>query len=328
MIQENRRLWKLLLFTIPTFGIYNIYFWFRFTQDLNQMNQKEKRIKNYILVWFLSIITLGIYRWVWLFYIEDRLQMTGDDMGIKVHPGPGTTLALWTFGKFILIGPFLADFFIIRNMNKLAKAYNASFSKKTKVLDKKESLASEKKTMKKAASNDKTIAKTTAGTAKAVAGNTAKTAGVAKATGSAVTAGTAKAVVDAGSGKAAGSAKTTTKSAGTTGSSTKKTGENKPKVVNKQVITPEKKPSSATSKAGAKKEADSTKPAVQKTGSTKPENKPKVKSEVAATKETDTKNKANSGTVTLDVEKNRPRTSDATLTVNPGLTNMPMGKDK
>lgn len=328
MIQENRRLWKLILFTIPTFGIYNIYFWFRFTQDLNQMNQKEKRIKNYILVWFLSIITLGIYRWVWLFYIEDRLQMTGEDMGIKVHPGPGTTLALWTFGKFILIGPFLADFFIIRNMNKLAKAYNASFSKKTKVLDKKESLASEKKTMKKAASDGKTIAKTTAGTAKAVAANTAKTAGaagVAKATGSAVT---AKAVADAGTRKAAGSAKTTTKSAAATGSSTKKTVENKPKVVNKQVITPEKKPSAATSKTEIKKESDSTKPAGQKTGSTKPENKANVKSEAAATKEPDVKNKANPGTVTLDIEKNRPRTSDATLTVNPGLTNMPTGKDK
>ena len=49
MIQENRRLWKLLLFTIPTLGIYNIYFWYRFTKDLNDMNQEEKRIKNYIL---------------------------------------------------------------------------------------------------------------------------------------------------------------------------------------------------------------------------------------------------------------------------------------
>ena len=60
MITENRRLWKLVLLTIPTFGIYNIVFWFQFTRDLNEMNREEKKIKNYILVLFLSIITLGI----------------------------------------------------------------------------------------------------------------------------------------------------------------------------------------------------------------------------------------------------------------------------
>ncbi len=59
MIQEDRRLWKLLLLTIPTLGIYNIVFWYQLTKDLNEMNKDEKRIKNYILVIFLSIITLG-----------------------------------------------------------------------------------------------------------------------------------------------------------------------------------------------------------------------------------------------------------------------------
>ena len=50
MIKDDRRLWMLVLLTIPTLGIYNIYFWFRFTADLNDMNREEKRIKNYILV--------------------------------------------------------------------------------------------------------------------------------------------------------------------------------------------------------------------------------------------------------------------------------------
>ncbi|MCM1180632.1 MAG: DUF4234 domain-containing protein [Clostridium sp.] len=291
MIQENRKLWKLLLFTIPTFGIYNIYFWFRFTQDLNQMNQKEKRIRNYILVCFLSIITLGIYRWVWLFYIEDRLQMTGEDMKIKVHPGPGATLALWTFGKFILIGPFLADFFIIHNMNKLARAYNASFSKKTKVLNKGASLTGERK----AVPTDKITAKPTGSTAKPVTGSTAKTAAYTS---------TAKTVTNTDTRKVPDLTKSTQNPMGSIGSSAKKTTESKPKVVNKQVITPEKKPSVNTQKT---------------------ENN--VKREVAAAKETASKNKT-SGTVTLDADKKRPRVNDATLTVNPGLTNMPTGKDK
>ena len=133
MIQENRRFWKLLLFTIPTFGIYSIYFWFKFTQDLNQMNQEEKKIKNYILVCFLSIITLGIYRWVWFFWLADRVQTTGELYGIRVKPGPSVTLIWKLFGTFIIIGPFVANFMVIHNMNKVAHEYNKHFKSKTRV---------------------------------------------------------------------------------------------------------------------------------------------------------------------------------------------------
>ena len=130
MIQEDRRLWKLLLFTIPTLGIYNIYFWFTLTKDLNEMNPDEKKLKNYFLVIFLSIITLGIYRWVWFFYVADRIQTTGADIGIKIKPGPSITLIWKLFGTFILIGPLVANFLVIHNMNKVAKQYNRYFAKK------------------------------------------------------------------------------------------------------------------------------------------------------------------------------------------------------
>ncbi len=129
MIQEDRRLWKLLLLTIPTLGIYNIVFWYQLTKDLNEMNKDEKRIKNYILVLFLSIITLGIYRWVWFFYLADRIQTTGADLGIRIKPGPGVTLTWRLFGTFILIGPFVSDYLVIRNMNKVACQYNRYFAK-------------------------------------------------------------------------------------------------------------------------------------------------------------------------------------------------------
>ncbi len=134
MIQENRRTWKLVLLTIPTLGIYNIYFWYTFTRDLNEINQEDKRIKNYILVCLLTILTFGIYRWVWFFYLADRVQVTGYHMGVKMGPGPGTTLFCRLFGTFILIGPIVSDFFVIRNMNRLAKEYNADLKTNSKVV--------------------------------------------------------------------------------------------------------------------------------------------------------------------------------------------------
>lgn len=133
MIKENRRLWKLILYTIPTFGIYSIVFWFQFTKDLNDMNNEEKPLKNYILVLFLSIITFGIYRWVWFFYLADRIQTTGQDMGMKIGPGAGTTLSIRLFGTFILIGPLISNYLVIKNMNKVAKEYNSNFKKNTTV---------------------------------------------------------------------------------------------------------------------------------------------------------------------------------------------------
>ena len=133
MIKENRRLWKLILYTIPTFGIYSIVFWFQFTKDLNDMNNEEKPLKNYILVLFLSIITFGIYRWVWFFYLADRIQTTGQDMGMKIGPGAGTTLSIRLFGTFILIGPLISNYLVIKNMNKVAKEYNAKIKKNTTV---------------------------------------------------------------------------------------------------------------------------------------------------------------------------------------------------
>lgn len=134
MIKENRKFWLLLLLTIPTFGIYNIVFWFQLTRDLNEMNPDEKKIKNYILVIFLSIITLGIYHWVWFFYLCDRIQTTGTKYKIKVRPEAGTMLGLKTYGTFFILGPFIANFLAIHNMNVVARAYNKHIKKHSKVV--------------------------------------------------------------------------------------------------------------------------------------------------------------------------------------------------
>ena len=125
-------------------------------------------------------------------------------------------------------------------------------------------------------------------------------------------------------------------------------------MINKQVITPEKpatntisatnqKTSAAGSHSNIQKETAATKESGSKTPAPKAAaNKvstakdsgsqtaaPKASGNKASTaKESGNKATANPGTVTLDVEKNRPRANDATLTVNPGLTNMPMGNNK
>jgi hypothetical protein len=321
MIKDNRRFWKLLLFTIPTLGIYNIYFWYRFTQDLNDMNPEEKRIKNYILVWFLSLITLGIYRWVWLFYIEDRLQINGRKLGVKVHPGPGTTLGLWTFGKFILIGPFLADIFIIHNMNKLAKVYNESILKQSKSMNKKPQAKGVKGDGVNAGKKVGTTAKTAAQAAATaeMAGGAAKLAGTAGVTGAARPTGTAR---PAGTTGSTGTARP----AGITGS----TGTARPtgtaRTGNATKSTGTARTTGTTRSVGATRPGDNTKNVAGGNRAVKVnEEKPKTVNKQVVTKDNN-KPQGTPSSVTLDVEKNRPRADAATLTVDMGVSNMPTGK--
>ena len=54
-----------LLLNIVTCGIYGIYFWYVFTENLNQICAEkvpnDKPSMNYILVLLLSIVTCGIF---------------------------------------------------------------------------------------------------------------------------------------------------------------------------------------------------------------------------------------------------------------------------
>lgn len=172
MIRTDRRLWKLMLYSIFSFGIYTILFWVLFIKDTDTLNQTEKPMKKTIILAALAVVTififhliwvlglekfvpasgdlldmiysvymyafsffgLCIYYWIWIFNMGDAVQTAGEELGIKVAPGGGGVLAWLLFGSFIIIGPLLCHYYLIRNMNQVAEAYNKKLSKKTKVV--------------------------------------------------------------------------------------------------------------------------------------------------------------------------------------------------
>lgn len=126
---KNRSFAMYLLLSIVTCGIYPIFFWYSFSQDVNRIcNGDGKNTQNYLIVILLSIVTCGIYMFIWLYGVGNRLQENGPRYGVAISEN-GTSVLLWLiFGSLICgIGQFYAYYLLIKNINILGDRYNQQF---------------------------------------------------------------------------------------------------------------------------------------------------------------------------------------------------------
>lgn len=124
---QQRSFWKFLLLSIVTCGIYEIYFMYKYTEDINTMCAGDgEETTNYIAVFFLSLITCGIYYWVWIYKLGNRMQNNAPRYGFYISES-GTTLLLWSAIGTLLcgIGPLIAIYYMVTNINQFSGAYNA-----------------------------------------------------------------------------------------------------------------------------------------------------------------------------------------------------------
>lgn len=118
-----------VLLSIITCGIYSIFFWYNYSDDMNKVcNGDGKNTQNYLIVWLLSMITFGIYGYVWYYGVGNRLQENAPRYGVTFNEN-GTTVLLWMiFGAFLCgIGYFYAQYILVKNMNVLGERYNNHF---------------------------------------------------------------------------------------------------------------------------------------------------------------------------------------------------------
>lgn len=73
----------------------------------------------------LSFITCGIYSWFYYYNLANRMAENAPRYGLSFSEN-GTTVLLWLLvGALVCgIGPFVAMYILIKNMNSLAHAYN------------------------------------------------------------------------------------------------------------------------------------------------------------------------------------------------------------
>lgn len=126
MLKTDRSLLVVILLSIVTCGIYNFYFIYALSRDLNIACDGDGNSTSGLLMFLLlSIVTCGIYSWIWYYKIGNRLAINAPRYGMNFQEN-GTTVLMWMlFGSLLCgIGPFIALHIIIKNTNAICAAYN------------------------------------------------------------------------------------------------------------------------------------------------------------------------------------------------------------
>ena len=98
---KQRKIAKYVLLQIVTFGIYGLFFWSDWTEDLNKMcEDDDKESANYILVFLLDIFSFGIYSFVWNYGQSERMYRIAPKYGIQLKHGGSYILLLRTIPIF------------------------------------------------------------------------------------------------------------------------------------------------------------------------------------------------------------------------------------
>ena len=126
-LQTNRNVWKLIILSILTCGIYEIIFLIPVAFDLDKAAPKKDRSKtmNFLFVWLLARITGGIAYMVWFHGVSDRIGDALNERNIPYRFGTGTFWGWYVLGALLLmIGPIVYYAKLCKAMNLLCEDYN------------------------------------------------------------------------------------------------------------------------------------------------------------------------------------------------------------
>lgn len=83
---------------------------------------------NFIAAILLSMVTCGIYAWVWYYQLGERLRENAQAYGVEADISGGSVLLWMLLGSAIIVGPYVAMYKLIESMNTVAAAYNAGMN--------------------------------------------------------------------------------------------------------------------------------------------------------------------------------------------------------
>jgi len=126
-LKTNRKLWKYILLSMITFGIYGLVVMSTISTDINTIASRYdgKKTRHYCLIFFLfSWLTLGIAPIVWFHKLSKRIGEELARRNIDYNFGAGTFWGWNVLGSLIFVGPFIYLAKLFRAMNHLAGSYN------------------------------------------------------------------------------------------------------------------------------------------------------------------------------------------------------------
>ena len=126
-LPTNRNVWKLVILSILTLGLYSIFFFIPFSFDLDKIAPKSDHSKttNYLVAYIVSLFTLNIVMLLWMSQINERVEEALQRREIAYEMKQETFWGWYFFGSFILVGPIVYFYKLCKAMNLLCADYNA-----------------------------------------------------------------------------------------------------------------------------------------------------------------------------------------------------------
>lgn len=128
-LKTNRGLFKLILLSLLTFGIYGIVVMSAVSTDINIIADRydgRKTMHYCLMVFVFSWLTIGIAPIVWYHRISNRIGSELQRRNINYRFSAGTYWGWGVFGILIGVGPFIYMHKMLKSMNLLAANYNVS----------------------------------------------------------------------------------------------------------------------------------------------------------------------------------------------------------
>ena len=126
-LKTNRGLFKYIIFSLLTFGIYPLVFMSSISSNVNVVCSRYdgKKTMHYCLLFFLvGPLTLGIADLVWYHRISNRIGTEIKRRGMTYSFG-ASDFWLWNIlGSLIFVGPFVYLYKLCKAMNQMNSHYN------------------------------------------------------------------------------------------------------------------------------------------------------------------------------------------------------------
>lgn len=126
-IKDDRSFLKLLLLSIITLGIYEIWYLHHWTKDINTLCKDDGKNNEGVLLYILfTLVTCGLFPIFWWFKAADRLARAAVRESVAVDISGGKVLGFCILGMFTW-GIFIwyAQYLVMRATNDLATDYNS-----------------------------------------------------------------------------------------------------------------------------------------------------------------------------------------------------------
>lgn len=125
-LRTNRAMWKFILLSVLTFGIYGLVVYCHMSSEINKIASRYdyKTTLHYMLNVLISIVSFAIFDLIWETLFAERIGNELARRNIPYKFGAGHYWGWYIFGTLILVGPFIYWHKLFKAFNLLCEDYN------------------------------------------------------------------------------------------------------------------------------------------------------------------------------------------------------------